>query len=160
MDQQPPGEGLESAPEYGPAETASAGRDSPPAMKGVPAQHPVTGRYELRIKGHLDDRWADWFDGMVLTRQSDGTTTLCGPVIDQAALHGLLGKVRDLGATLISVQAVGDPYVPSETPGLSLTNESDVGPAAVPVTAADPDRPDVPTIAPRQMPPIRTRRST
>jgi hypothetical protein len=106
MDQQLPGEDLESAPDYGPADTASASQDSLPAVKGAPAP---TLRYELRIKDHLDDRWAGWFDGMVLTRRNDGTTTLCGPVIDQAALHGLLGRVRDLGATLISVQAVDDP---------------------------------------------------
>ena len=79
-------------------------------------QQHVPAWYEVRIKDHLDDRWADWFDGMVLTRESDDTTTLCGPVIDQAALHGLLGKVRDLGATLISVQAVGNPDALREIP--------------------------------------------
>jgi hypothetical protein len=61
------------------------------------------GSYEIRIKGHLDARWADWFDGLTLTRKSDGTTVLRGSVVDQAALHGLLGKVRDLGLPLIAV---------------------------------------------------------
>jgi hypothetical protein len=60
--------------------------------------------YEIRVKGHLAARWADWFDGLTLTQESDGTTLLSGPVVDQAALHGLLGKVRDLGLPLIAVR--------------------------------------------------------
>jgi hypothetical protein len=59
--------------------------------------------YEIRVKGHLEPRCADWFDGLTLTRESDGTTVLSGSVVDQAALHGLLGKVRDLGLPLIAV---------------------------------------------------------
>jgi hypothetical protein len=59
--------------------------------------------YEIRIKGHLDRRWAEWFEGMVITPEDDGETLLVGPVADQAALHGLLRKVRDLGLPLISV---------------------------------------------------------
>jgi hypothetical protein len=62
------------------------------------------GSYEIRLKGHLNARWADWFDGLTLTRESDGTTLLSGPIVDQAALHGLLGKVRDLGLPLIAVR--------------------------------------------------------
>jgi hypothetical protein len=62
------------------------------------------GRYEIRVKGHLEDRWGAWFDGMHLTRQHDGTTVIRGEVADQAALHGLLQKVRDAGLPLISVQ--------------------------------------------------------
>lgn len=61
--------------------------------------------YELRVEGHLDDHWSTWFAGMALTREDDGTTTLCGLVTDQAELHGLLAKVRDLGATLLTVTA-------------------------------------------------------
>ena len=73
-------------------------------MSGRPTpREPV--RYELRVEGHLDGSWSTWFGGMVLTHEDDGTTTLRGPVADQAALHGLLAKVRDLGATLISVRA-------------------------------------------------------
>lgn len=60
--------------------------------------------YEIKIKGHLDERWADWFEGMTFTHESDGTTTLCGPLADQAALYGLLNGIRDLGLPLISVQ--------------------------------------------------------
>ena len=63
-------------------------------------------RYEIRIKGHLDARWAAWFDGMSLTAESDGTTNVHGPVIDQAALHGLLQKLRDTGLPLVSVTQV------------------------------------------------------
>jgi hypothetical protein len=59
--------------------------------------------YELRLEGHLDARWATWFDGLTLTHGTDGTTSLRGPVVDQAALHGLLHKIRDLGVPLISV---------------------------------------------------------
>lgn len=63
--------------------------------------HP--GQYEIRIKGHLNSRWAAWFDGLSLTNESDGTTVIHGLVIDQAALHGVLQKVRDMGLPLISV---------------------------------------------------------
>ncbi len=59
--------------------------------------------YELRIEGHLDEHWSNWFGGLTLTHEHDGTTTLRGVVRDQSELHGLLAKVRDLGATLISV---------------------------------------------------------
>ena len=64
------------------------------------------GRYEIRLKGHLDCRWAAWFDGLTLTNETDGTTTIRGPVVDQAALHGLLQKIRDLGLPLVSVTQV------------------------------------------------------
>jgi hypothetical protein len=64
------------------------------------------GRYEIRLKGHLDQRWAAWFDGLSLTHQSDGTTVIHGPIADQAALHGLLQKVRDVGLPLVSVICV------------------------------------------------------
>ncbi|MGH2493894.1 MAG: hypothetical protein ACRDIV_04240 [Ktedonobacteraceae bacterium] len=68
--------------------------------------HDEPGLYEIRIKGHLDDRWATWFEGLTLTREDNGETLLTGPVIDQAALHGLLRKVRDLGMALLSVTRV------------------------------------------------------
>ena len=81
--------------------------------------HDGAGWYEIRVKGHLDSRWAAWFDGLSLINDSDGTTVISGPVVDQAALHGLLQKVRDVGIPLLSVAQV------------------------------DPDEPDVPTITPR-----------
>ncbi len=77
------------------------------------------GPYEIRLEGHLEARWAAWFDGLSLTHETDGTTVIHGPVVDQAALHGLLQKVRDLGLPLVSVAQV------------------------------EPDQPDVPTIDPR-----------
>jgi hypothetical protein len=81
-------------------------------MSEIPAGHqPDPGRYEIRLKGHLDARWAAWFDGLTLTRGNDGTTTIHGPVADQAALHGLLQKARDLGLPLISVKHI-DPDHP------------------------------------------------
>ena len=59
--------------------------------------------YQIRIEGHLDDHWADWFGGLTITLEEDGHTLLIGPVVDQAMLHGLLKKVRDLGMPLVSV---------------------------------------------------------
>ncbi len=59
--------------------------------------------YQIRIKGHLGCQWTDWFGGLNITLEKDGDTLLTGPVVDQAALHGLLKKVRDLGMPLISV---------------------------------------------------------
>jgi hypothetical protein len=62
--------------------------------------------YQIRIKGHLDQQWTDWFEGLVITLEENGDTLLTGPVVDQAALHGLLKKVRDLGMPLLSVDPV------------------------------------------------------
>ena len=76
------------------------------------ATHPSTqdhhepGQYEIRLKEHLDTRWADQFEHMSFTHASDGTTILVGPLADQAALYGLLRKVRDLGLPLLAVNLV------------------------------------------------------
>ena len=89
-------------------------------MSGISTgSHSDAGRYEICLQGHLHFRWAAWFDGLSLTNEPDGTTLISGLVVDQAALHGLLQKVRDLGLPLVSV------------------------------TSVDPDQPDVPTVAPR-----------
>jgi hypothetical protein len=88
---------------------------APPAAADEPHE---PGGYEIRLKGHLDPRWAAWFDGLGLTHERDGTTLLRGPVVDQAALHGLLRKVRDLGLPLVSVthSAPKRAGVPDEKP--------------------------------------------
>ena len=68
------------------------------------ADQPIV--YQIRIKGHLGPQWTDWFDGLIITLGEDGNTLLTGAVIDQAALHGLLKKVRDLSMPLLSVNSV------------------------------------------------------
>ncbi|MBP6804285.1 MAG: hypothetical protein KA362_09250 [Chloroflexi bacterium] len=65
--------------------------------------HPQPEIFEIRLQGHLGEEWTSWFEGMAITQTEDGDTVLTGPVVDQAALHGILKKVRDLGLTLISV---------------------------------------------------------
>jgi hypothetical protein len=69
-------------------------------------------RYEIRVEGALDQRWSDWFDGLQITSHPDGVTVLAGPVADQAALHGLLAKVRDLNLPLLSVRCIEQQETP------------------------------------------------
>ncbi len=77
---------------------------------GRPTPEPCEpGWYEIRLEGRLEDRWAAWFDGMTLTRTPAGVSVLAGHVVDQAALHGLLARLRDLGLPLISVARVVPP---------------------------------------------------
>ena len=80
--------------------------------------------YQIRIKGHLGREWTDWFDGLTITLNEDGNTLLTGPVVDQAALHGLLKKVRDLGMPLVSVSPVKPG--PPTTLGTGQADQSDV----------------------------------
>jgi hypothetical protein len=80
--------------------------------------------YEIRLHGHLDARWARWFDGLTITLENNGDTLLSGPVVDQAALHGLLKKVRDLGLPLVSVRPV-EPE-PETTHGTGQADQSDI----------------------------------
>ncbi|NTU82623.1 MAG: hypothetical protein HGA45_25180 [Chloroflexales bacterium] len=70
---------------------------------------PTPATYVLRVQGALEAHWAAWFDGLTLTIVADGTTTLADPLVDQAALHGVLRKIRDLGLTLLSVERRGEP---------------------------------------------------
>ena len=81
-----------------------------PTGREAPSEH-----YEIRLDGRLDDRWAAWFDGLTLSHEDDGTSTLRGPVTDQTALHGLLQKIRDLGLPLVSITHL-DPQQSEGTP--------------------------------------------
>jgi hypothetical protein len=89
---------------------------------GAPADgHGSIPQYEFRIKGHLGSRWGAWFDGLSLTVEDDGTTVIRGPVVDQAALHGVLQKLRDVGLPLVSLAQLPDapaksPDVPAKGP--------------------------------------------
>ena len=75
-----------------------------------------TETYQIRIQGHLQDRWGEWFEGLTITRESDGTTTLCGPLPDQTALHSVLLRIRNMNLKLISVRQVEvDPGDKSKT---------------------------------------------
>lgn len=71
--------------------------------------HGRVQHYEIRVRGHLAPRWSAWFDGLDLTRTTDGTTVISGTIVDQAALHGLLEKLRDLGIPLISLTTTPAP---------------------------------------------------
>jgi hypothetical protein len=66
--------------------------------------------YKIRVKGHLDERWSDWFDGLEITNLENGETMFSGDLVDQAALHGVLAKVRDLNLALVAVSSVGPQY--------------------------------------------------
>jgi hypothetical protein len=86
-----------------------------PPRKTDPGQPLV---YQIRIEGHLDDQWTDWFGSLIITLEENGDTLITGPVVDQAMLHGLLKKVRDLGLPLVSVNPVepGQPDVSEVEP--------------------------------------------
>jgi len=86
--------------------------------------HDEPGLYEIRLKGHLGSQWTDWFEDLTITLEEDGDTLLTGPVVDQAALHGLLKKVRDLGMPLVSVNPLE--HGPSTPLGTGQADQSDV----------------------------------
>jgi hypothetical protein len=77
------------------------------APQPAPPEADQPKQYAIRLKGHLDQRWADWLEGLTFTHETAGTTLLEGPLADQAALHGVLNKIRDLGLPIISVQTLG-----------------------------------------------------
>src|SRR5215213_8565290 len=88
--------------------TGTDGYDRPQQVQGNVKRMPKTDPseplvYQIRVKGHLGRQWTDWFEGLSITLSDNGETLLTGPVVDQAALHGLLRKVRDLGLPLLAV---------------------------------------------------------
>jgi hypothetical protein len=93
--------------------------------KQTPDEQPIHLQcYEIRVKGHISDRLAEWFEGLTITLEVDGDTLLTGPVVDQAALHGLLKKVRDLGMPLVLVRPLeAGPSMPH--PGQCGASEAD-----------------------------------
>lgn len=110
-------------------------------MNTPPATRPPEGNwYEIRLHGVLEQRWAAWFDGMNLIANHDGSTTLRGSLIDQAALHGVLQRLRDLGIPLIAVTQL--PLAATPTPTHPARPVDPAGPAlppAEPPASADPD---------------------
>lgn len=89
--------------------------------------HQVRICYELRLLGHLDPHWSTWFAGLTLTQEADGTTSLRGTVADQAELHGLIAKVRDLGVTLLSITPA-DTTMSDQEPQTDTNETTDAGP--------------------------------
>jgi hypothetical protein len=71
--------------------------------------------YRIRVKGHLDDHWSAWFENMIISNEANGEAVLCGPLPDQAALHGVLIKIRDLGLPLLAVTTVATGESPHDT---------------------------------------------
>ena len=82
--------------------------------------------YQIRLKGHLGAQWTDWFEGLTITLEDDGDTLLTGPVVDQAALHGLLKKVRDLGLPLVSISSVEPGTPTTHRTGQADRDQSDI----------------------------------
>lgn len=68
----------------------------------------MEAHYHITVRGHLEQRWAAWFGGLTIANAADGTSILAGPIVDQAALHGVLARIRDLGLPLLAVQLVGE----------------------------------------------------
>jgi len=98
---------------------------------GLPAaDHTRIPCYEIRVRGHLGTRWTTWFDGMTLTNQNDGTTVISGPVVDQAALHGLIQKLRDLSVCLLSLTRIGPDTATGHPP--SIYDQSRPNPPGAP----------------------------
>jgi hypothetical protein len=101
---------------YGPSVTTED-RTPPPTSGAASTGQTCIPQYEIRVTGHLGSRWAAWFDGLDLTTEDDGTTVIRGPVVDQAALHGLLQKLRDIGIPLVSLTQL-PPDAPTDLPDL------------------------------------------
>src|SRR5262249_1406822 len=94
-------------------------RDTVMSNKRIPTTDPDQPMiYQIRLAGHLGPDWADWFEGLTITLEDTGETLLSGPVVDQAALHGVLKRVRDLGMPLLSVHRVESGEAPQSRPQL------------------------------------------
>jgi hypothetical protein len=87
-----------------------------------------TETYEIRVDAHLDDHWSGWLGGFDLARLDDGTTTLTGRVVDQAQLHGILARIRDLGVTLLMLRTLDGPGAPATTPSAAGDRPRERGP--------------------------------
>lgn len=81
---------------------------TPDAARHRHSPAPSDVHYEIRVVDHLDDDWSAWFDNLTIAHHADGTSTLTGPITDQAQLHGILARLRDVGSTLLSVHAIDD----------------------------------------------------
>ena len=81
----------------------------------------MTDIYEVRVQGHVEDHWSEWLGGLAVQRRADGTTVLVGPVVDQAALHGVISRIRDLGVPLLSVHT---PSAAGDRPSGQVANRS------------------------------------
>jgi hypothetical protein len=103
---------------YGPSVTTDK-RTIKPTSEASATRQACVSQYEIRVNGRLDSRWTAWFEGLSLTTEDDGTTVIRGPVVDQAALHGLLHKLRDIGIPIVSLARL-----PSEAPA-ELSNPGD-----------------------------------
>jgi hypothetical protein len=80
----------------------------------------MAAHYHITVKGHLEERWAAWFDGLTVANAADGTAILAGPIVDQVALHGVLMKIRDLGLPLLAVQLVDEGTSARPPPGSTI----------------------------------------
>jgi len=85
----------------------------------------MTETYSIRVRGHLADRWSDWLAGLTVRRDADGTTVLVGPIVDQAALHGVIARIRDLGLPLLAVDRVAEPSATTTQQPTIVTTEGD-----------------------------------
>jgi hypothetical protein len=106
---------------------------------GTTADRPDAAEYQIRVRGHLDARWSAWFDGLAIVHEPDGDTTLAGPVADQAALYGLLSRLRDLNLTLLAVTRRPSPR--PRTQADAGASPDDLARSPVSSATAETDRP-------------------
>lgn len=83
----------------------------------------MTETYSIRVRGHLADRWSDWLGGLTVQLHDDGTTALVGPIVDQAALHGVIARIRDLGLPLLAVDRVAEPSAATRQPTIDTQGD-------------------------------------